>query len=340
MTILVAAMLLSAPRTMTAGPPRGVAGAGPDARAAGRLVPYDRTNPVVYDNDFANDYTDWYLMVIADAGEISYRGMSTSSSVQPFNRTLPRDYFLKQCVNERTRLVEIGRRCGLRGIPDPVAGPLGYLVRPESGKIEETRPLDSPGSRAVLAEAKKATVEKPLVVCMGGPLTVAADAYLLDPSIADKVVLAWTGGRYENMEDYNGWADPWAAYVAIQKLRIVQFPIDPKLYPRISRDWIRANLPDNEARKTMLSLTLDAGNGEDGDGDGMPVVSVLRPDYVEEVRRVSFAGWKTGEDGHQIPTLKADPDGRTIQVLRASRTVAAREYQRAFTNPAGWKKGR
>ena len=226
------------------------------------------------------------------------------------------------------------------GHPRSGRGPAGYLVRPESGKIEETRPLDSPGSRAVLAEAKKATVEKPLVVCMGGPLTVAAYAYPLGP-LRSPTRWSWPGpgGRCtENMEDYNGWADPWAAYVAIQKLRIVQFPIDPKLYPRISRDWFRANLSAQRVRKTMLSLTLDAGNGEDGDGDGMPVVSAPRPDYVEEVRRVSFAGWKTGEDGHQIPTLKADPDGRTIQALRASRTVAAREYQRAFTNPAAGRR--
>lgn len=338
-TLLFAASLALARQMSPPGLTRAGVGPEQDAKAPARLLPYDKTNPVLYDNDFANDYSDWYLMVAASAGDFRYRGLSTSSSVAPFNRTLPEDYFLERCVRERTHIVRIGRRCGLRDIPDPVAGPLGYLVKPESGKVEETRPLGSPGSRALLTEARKATAERPLVVVMGGPLTVAADAYLLDPSIAEKVVVAWTGGRYDSMDDYNGWCDPWAAYITIQELRLVQFPIDPAFYPRMTRDWIRANLPDNEARKYMLALELDVGNGDDGDGDGMPAVSVLRPDYVEGVRRVSFAGWKAG-DGHQVPTLKADPSGRAIQVTKASRTIATEEYRRAFTDPAAWGKGR
>lgn len=300
------------------------------------LLPYDKTSPVFYDNDYANDYVDWFLMAVASAGDIQYRGISTSSSVAPFNHYLPLDFF-QGCVRERTNIVQIGRRSGFRRIPAPVAGPLGCLVKPASGRIEETRPLDSPGTRALLAEAHKATTKTPLVVCMGGPLTLVADAYLLDPSIADKIVVAWTGGRYENMDDYNGWADPWAAYIALQKLRLVQFPIDPALYPRMTREWIRANLPDNEARKHMLALTLDVGNG--GDGDGMPAVSMLRADYVTTVRRVAFGGWKTS-DGHEVPTLTVDPNGPMIQVTGVSREAAEQEYQRAFTSPAAWKKPR
>ena len=126
----------------------------------------------------------------AFAGDFRYRGISTSSSVALFNRTLPKDYFLKKCVAERTNIVRIGGMCGLRNVPMRVAGPLGYLVEPDSGKIEDTEALDS---------ARKATAEKPLVVVMGGPLTVVADAYLLDSSIVDKMIVAWTGGRYDSM---------------------------------------------------------------------------------------------------------------------------------------------
>jgi len=298
------------------------------------VLPYDRTNPVMYDNDYANDYVDWYLMAVASAGDIQYRGISTSSSVAPFNKHLPPEYF-DGCVKARTNIVRIGGRCGFRHVPDPIAGPLGYLVKPASGKIEDTRPLDSPGSRAILAEARKATAAKPLVVVMGGTLTVVADAYLLDPSIADKMIVAWTGGGFDSMADYNGWSDPWAAYITIQKLRLVQFPVDKALLPRMSREWIRANLPDNEARKYMFALTLDAGNDSDGDGDGMPAVSVMRPDYVEVVKRVSFDGWKMS-DGHEIPKLKDDPNGRAIVVTKVRTAVAEKEYRRAFTNPAAW----
>jgi hypothetical protein len=100
---------------------------------------------------------------------------------------------------------------------------------------------------------------------------------MVRPGQADRCE-AWVGGRYDSMDDYNGCCDPWATYTTIQKLRLVQFAIEPELYPRMTRGWIRANLPDNEARAFMLGLTLDSGNGDDGDGDGMPTVSVLRPE--------------------------------------------------------------
>lgn len=49
-------------------------------------LPYDNSNPVIYDNDWTNDYVDWYLMALTSAGEIDYRGIITSSSVSPYNR--------------------------------------------------------------------------------------------------------------------------------------------------------------------------------------------------------------------------------------------------------------
>jgi len=46
-------------------------------------VPYDRSCPVIYDNDYANDYVDWYLIALASVGDIRYKGISTSSSIAP-----------------------------------------------------------------------------------------------------------------------------------------------------------------------------------------------------------------------------------------------------------------
>lgn len=178
------------------------------------LLPYNKTNPVMYDNDYANDYVDWFLMAEASAGNISYRGITTSSSVQPFNKYLPADFFAG-CVRDRDSIVQTGRQSGFQNITDPVPGPLGYLIKPASGRIEDTHPLNSPGTQLLITEARKATAAKPLVICMGGPLTIVADAYLMDSSIADKIIVAWTGGHYDSMDDYNGWCDPWAAYITL-----------------------------------------------------------------------------------------------------------------------------
>ena len=38
-------------------------------------LPYDNSNPVIYDNDWTNDYVDWYLMALASAGDIQYVGI-------------------------------------------------------------------------------------------------------------------------------------------------------------------------------------------------------------------------------------------------------------------------
>jgi hypothetical protein len=102
--------------------------------------------------------------------------------------------------------VATGRASGLRNIPEPVAGTRGHLVKPASGKVEDTQPLDSPGRRQIVREAKAATAEKPLVVCVGGPLTAVADPYLLDNSIADRLVVAWLDNDQDGMYGCNGWS--------------------------------------------------------------------------------------------------------------------------------------
>ncbi|WPU93589.1 hypothetical protein SNE25_30180 [Mucilaginibacter sabulilitoris] len=307
---------------------------GTTATKRNNLLPYDHTNPIMYDNDYANDEVDWYLMATASLGAIKYQGITTTSAVAPFVPGLAINTF-KKCVSDRTRIVEIGRRSGFRHIPEAVAGPIGNLEEPASGKIEDTKPLNSPGTQAVLEAARKATSSKPLVICMGGPLTIAVDAYLLDQSIADKMVLAWTGGRYDSMSDYNGWVDPWAAYIALSRLRLVQFPVDPLLFPGVSKSWIRENFPDNEAKQFLVPLKLDVVNGDDRDGDGMPAVSVTTPGYVTAVKHVSFAGWKI-YNGHKLPGIKDDPGGRAIVVIKANSELARSAYKKVFLNPAAW----
>jgi hypothetical protein len=157
-----------------------------------------------FDNDYANDYVDWYLMALASAGEIRYKGISTSSSVAPYNRHMPAEA-LDDCVSLRAKIVSIGRASGLRNVPDPVAGTRGHLVKPASGKIEDTKPIDAPGSRQIVREARAATAEKPLVVCVGGPLTAVADAYLLTTHCRQTRRGGLTITRW-NVR-LNGWSD-------------------------------------------------------------------------------------------------------------------------------------
>lgn len=318
--------------------------AEPNASAAGKadgkeaaktpavVLPYDHTNPVMYDNDWTNDYVDWYLMALASAGGIKYCGISTSSSVAPYNRHMSAKALAAQ-VEKRREIVRRGRNSGFRHVPDPAAGTAGNLIRPPSGRIEDTRPLGSPGSRRIVEQARKATAAKPLVVCVGGPLTAVADAYLLDNTIADKVVVAWLDNYNAGMTGFNGWSDAWAAFVVLKRLRLVQFTVQSRPFAHVPKSRLR-ELPDSEARDYMLALKTDVVAPE-GDADGPPAISLMRPDYVRSAKRVSFGGWTT-RDGHKMPTFRDDPNGRAIVVTAVDRKVATEEWWRAMKNPAAW----
>ena len=296
------------------------------------VLPYDNTNPVLYDNDWTNDYVDWYLMALASVGDINYVGISTSSSIPPYNKHMTAEH-LEKSVGWRRKIVRLGRESGFRNVPDPVAGTKGNLKKPVSGSIADTQPLDSPGSRQIIEQAHKTSPNKPLVICVGGPLTVVADAYLLDNSIAEKLFVAFLGQRHEGMSGFNGWSDGWAAYIVLEKLRLIQFIGQRKMVAHIPKKRL-FELPDSPARDFMIASTPDVAAPE-GDADGPPAISLMRPDYIKRVTRVSFGGWKERK-GHEMPLFKNDPNGRATLVSEVDQNVATEEWFRAMKNPKAW----
>jgi len=299
------------------------------------LLPYDNTNPVIYDNDWTNDYVDWYLMALASAGDINYVGISTSSSIPPYNRHMTAEHLAKS-VKRRHKMVQIGRASGLRNIPDPVAGTQGHLKKPTSGKIADTKPIDSPGTRQLIEQAHKTVPNKPLVICVGGPLTVVADAYLLDNSIAEKLIVSFLDNSNGGMYGFNGWSDGWAAYIVLKKLQLVQFTVQSKSAAQIPKKRLR-ELPDSAARDFMIASIPDVAAPK-GDADGPPAISLMRPDYVKKIRRVSFGGWKN-RHGHEMPIFRGDPRSRAIVATAVDRNVATDEWFRALKAPKAWHVG-
>lgn len=295
-------------------------------------LPYNQDNPVLYDNDAADDvYADELLLALASTGEIRLAGMITSSSIAPENPFVPPADF-DRFVRDREELVAKAEASGLTNIPPRVLGPNGQLERPTSQRIEDTRPLDSPGSRLIVSEAKKASVEKPLVIVVGGPLTAEADAYLLDPSIADKMVVAWIGGRRDDMGDYNGWSDPWAAYIAMHRLRLIQFTAYGGR-PHVAKAAL-PSLPASPLRDYMVQKHHPTnGDPGDWDADSPPAISLVRPDFALRIKRVSFAKWVsvTIDVPHEVPGFKSDANGRMQVVTRCDAEVATKEWWRAVT---------
>ena len=303
-----------------------------DAQAG--LLPYDASHHVWYDNDFSNDYMDWYLMAVASADGVVLRGITTTSSETPY---------FDELLAARSRVVSDGLAGGFHNVPDPLPGADRALIPPASRSIEDTEPIVSAGTVALIAAAHRAYAEtgKPLVVCVGGPLTSVASAFLRDPTIADKMIVAFVDNYDSYLGGYNGQADPWAAYIALERLQLVYFPIFPDdvlaPIPRLAKEWIQNVLPPSPARDHMFAMELDVVNESDGDADGMSAVSLVVPHYAREVRRVSFGGWHDVGASHPVPMLRADDNGTALMVTRSDALTASLEYPRALLNWLIWR---
>lgn len=296
-------------------------------------LPFDNTNPVWYDNDWANDYVDFYLMALASTGDIQYKGISTSSSIPPYNKYMTGDDLYKQ-IALRTEIVERGRQSGFYNLPDPVPGCRGHLQKPASGKPEDTVPIDSLATRRIIREAHIAGSGNPLVLIMGGPCTLAADAWLIDPSISDKIIVLLLDNNNNGITGFNGWSDGWAASIVLQRLQLVQFTVESNASARITKQQL-LELPPSIVREYFLACTPDVICPE-GDCDGQPAISLMRKDYISKVNKVSFGGY-TMVDGHEVPIFRDDPASRSLVCTEASADIATQEWWRALKNPLLWK---
>lgn len=66
---------------------------------------------------------------------------------------------------------------------------------------DEKTPVDSPAARHLCELAMTYSVEKPLYVVAIGAITNVASALLLEPRIADRIVLVWLGGHFDTWPD-------------------------------------------------------------------------------------------------------------------------------------------
>src|SRR5262245_24647077 len=136
------------------------------AEAAAQVTPppYDRSLPIIYDNDgtIESGFTDEFVLAMSSAGVINLRGIVATCSYgeetrQPPYSVLPDDKNF--CIIERKELGEKARRSGFRNIPPLYAGPtLSFQSRrPGSGRIDDTAPFGTPGGWFIVNEARKAT---------------------------------------------------------------------------------------------------------------------------------------------------------------------------------------
>lgn len=177
-----------------------------------RLTNVDGTNPVLYDNDFWGDTPDDDLLNhLHSKGLVKLVGHVITHN--------PDAYFTN------AKLVSYANRdmVKLANTPALIMGASAKLVRPANGSIDSTVPQNGPGVDLIIAQARKATPSKPLVIFVGGQCTSVASAYLKDKSIADRVIVLQTAGYWNKpnvVQSYNT-GDPWSAYVVMKRMKYI-----------------------------------------------------------------------------------------------------------------------
>lgn len=228
-------------------------------------------------------------------------------------------------------------------VPPPMHVFKGRLVKPASGKIEDTVPVNVPAASAIVSIARgSASPENPLIVCCGGQLTTVADAYLQDPSIADRIVVSFIGGKPDGSPNYNEWADGWATEIAMKKLRMVIFPVEPSMAavcPVVPKERLASDLPASPFTRRLVQKTHPIHNlPADMDADGGCVISVINPAYATKVQRKVVTGTKDF-DGHDVPVLGNNANGNIWMITAVNRAVGTDTWWSMITDPVVWQEG-
>jgi hypothetical protein len=184
------------------------------------LLPVDERNPVILENDgWSDNWSGEYAALLANHGASPLAGIIVDGT-----RYWPD---AASNLNGWNRLVQAARASGLQNIPDPIMSTGTPLARPPDGQIDSTVPNQSAGAQLILDVSRRLSLAwRPVVVLANAPLTNLADAYLIDHTVVDRVVVVAALGSYAApngvMGGPNGDLDPWASWIVAQRFRYVQ----------------------------------------------------------------------------------------------------------------------
>ena len=292
------------------------------------LLPVDERNPILLANDGVTD--NWqgeYAILLANGGGPKLAGIIVNTS-GPWPD-------LDTNIAGWRGLVAAATASGLRNIPDPIASTGPPLTRPASGQIEDTIANRSEGAHLILdTSASLSLPYRPLVVVTGGRLTDVADAYLIDPTVTERVVVVSSMGTTTDtggaMGPPNGEMDPWADAIVTAHFRFVQVSAFYDQTTDVPTSRL-ADLPANAfgdwiAAKQPSIFNLDQA------ADQVGVVAVGISSFVTGVQKVSAAGL-IGAGATAGPDLVADPAGPLLLVTQSEGAEATARFWQLLTDP-------
>ena len=291
------------------------------------LLPVDERSPLIVANDGASD--NWqgeYAVLLANGGGPRLAGIIVNDSG-------PWPDLTTNVVNWRG-LIAAARASGLAHLPDPTASIGSQLARPDSGQIEDTVANRSEGARLIVSQAAKLSLPyRPLVVATGGRLTDVADAYLIDHSVKDKIVVVSSMGTVTSsggsMGAPNGEMDPWADVIVTTRLHFVQVSAYYDQLTDVPESRV-AELPDNPLGAWMAAKQSGIWQTPVA-ADQVAILAVAVPEFVSKVAKVSPRD--PGSGAGAGPELGLDPAGSALLVTESAGALATARLWELLLDP-------
>jgi len=282
------------------------------------LLPVDERNPVIlYQDDWSGDWLGEYAVLLANHGGPPLAGIVINTS--PFWTDLDAN------AGGWNNLLTAARASGLKNLPPVTPSAGGPLTRPLDAQIESTVGNASAGAVAMVELSRNlSTPTRPVAIVCTTSFTDLANAYLLDRTIVDRVVVVAAAGSYQApngiLNRPNGDMDPWADWIVTQRYHFVHVgtwydqtaDVPDARLPYLPRTelgtWMTKKQPQ------IIDITTAA--------DQVALLSFALRDFTKAVVPASpdtSAGW----DPSQGPNIVPDPNGNGWLVTEIAAPLAA-----------------
>jgi hypothetical protein len=284
-------------------------------------LPLDPHCPVILDNDsWSDNWAGEEAFLLANSNSITLAGVIVNAS----------KYWPKLGPNLAgwESLVDAARQSGLRNIPDVTVGASATLKVPADRKIDSTTPLHTPGAELIVDLSRRLYLPKqPLLVITGSQLTNIADAYLIDKSVAERVIVVASLGFHLDpdsktvMTGPNGDLDPWADWIVAQRFTYVQIAVRYDQTAEVTAADV-GRLPSNAFGDWMKKKQPNL-SANDVAADQLAILAAALPKFVLEVTRSApdtSAGFNSPPG--QGPPLLPDSTGDAWVVTQVEASMA------------------
>lgn len=290
-------------------------------------LPVDQTNPVIlYQDDWSGDWLGEYAVLLAKNGGPPLAGIIINASKTWGD--------LNTNTSGWNDLVNAARASGLT-VPEVTSSEGGALTMPANGQIDSTTANNSLGAQRIRdLSTQFSQPDLPVVVVSGTSLTDVADAYLIDHSVVDRVVVIAALGGYHapnaSMNAPNGDMDPWADWIVAQRFRYIQ----ASAYYDQTADVTMTDLPSlpqNELGDRFATKLPNIINVPQA-ADQVALLAMGLPGFTVSAQRMS-PDTSGGFDGTHGPPLVPDANGNDWVVTQIAGPLARQSLWQMLFDP-------